>query len=71
MQGWHLLHVRRRNSLHHLSVMLYYLLQNFALLVVENTGIEIFLEFLEEKRILLSFKGEGCMWENEYKSKLS
>lgn len=55
VQGGHLLQAHWGDGLHHLPVMLHDLLQDFVLLVVENPGVEVLLELLQEDRVLLPF----------------
>lgn len=55
VQGRHLLQAHRGDGLHHLSVVLHNLLQDLVLLVVENPGVQVLLELLQEDRVLLPF----------------
>lgn len=55
VQGGHLLQAHRGDGLHHLPVVLHDLLQDLILLVVENPGVEVLLELLQEDRVLLPF----------------
>lgn len=55
VQSGHLLQAHRGDGLHHLPVVLDDLLQDLILLVVENPGVEVLLELLQEDRVLLPF----------------
>lgn len=54
IQGCHLGIIDGSDRLHHLPVMLHYLLQDLVLLVVEHTRVQILLELLQKNGIFLA-----------------
>lgn len=58
IQGRHLGVIDRGDRLHHLPVVLHYLLQDLVLLIVENASVQILLELLQKNGIFLSCQRE-------------